>query len=584
MSGPRRLRSRLRIGRPSRFSGFSRRDFLKRIGSAAGLAVAAPLLSSCGDSPLADAGSATPPPGSGATVSPFKHGVASGDPLPNAVILWTRATPVATEAIPVTVKVYRDTALTQLVGSVSQMATSARDWTIKIDFTGLATATTYYFQFEALGFKSVIGRTKTAPAAGAAVSRMRFGVVSCSSLAHGFFNAYRKLAERADLDVILHLGDYIYEYGTGEYGTARAYEPANEITTLADYRARHNQYKRTDTDLQEVHRQTPFITIWDDHETTDNSYTEGANNHTEGVEGVWTERKGFGQRAYDEWMPIRLPTPGDANKIWRNFGYGNLIEFVMLDTRLYDRTLQLGTPPLPPDNPADPTRTLIGPEQKQFLFDRLSSTTATWKFIGQQVMFGQLKVVGLPDLGQLPVLGSPLSLIPIAGQGGQYLNSDQWDGYQAERSDIFNYLSANSITNTVVLTGDIHTSWAMDLSPDPNNLLTYNPLTGAGSLGVEYVCTSVTSPGLDQLAPVQDALRINNPHMKYIDLAQKGYMVFDVTPERTVGEWWYVSTIAEQGGTESFGTAFPVNAGDNHLGAALAEPTAALATAPALAP
>lgn len=164
---------------------------------------------------------------------------------------------------------------------------------------------------------------------------------------------------------------------------------------------------------------------------------------------------------------------------------------MILDTRLYDRDEPLGLPPTPADNPADPARKLLGPEQRQWLFDNLDASSATWKFLGQQVMFGQLKVVGIPSAAAVP----GLSLVPVAGNGGQYLNGDQWDGYQAERSAVFAHLADKGIDNVVVLTGDIHTSWAMDLTPDPNNPVAYNPLTGAGSLAVEYVCTSVTSPG-----------------------------------------------------------------------------------------
>ncbi|MDP3857531.1 MAG: alkaline phosphatase D family protein [Stagnimonas sp.] len=557
-------------------AGFTRRGFLRRAGGAAALVLGGPMLSSCGNStaPAAGAGGGPGP----ALETPFKHGVASGDPLADRVILWTRATPVAGEDIPVTVSVYRDAALSQLVGSASQTASAARDWTIKIDFAGLQPGTSYYYRFSALGFQSPIGRTRTAPAEG--VQRLRFGVVSCSSYAHGYFNAYAQVAKRADLDVILHLGDYVYEYGNGEYGDLRPYEPATEMLTLADYRTRHSYYKRTDPDLQEVHRQHPFICVWDDHETADNSWRDGANNHTEGAEGAWVDRKAYGQQVYDEWMPIRLPEPGNPDRIYRKFSYGGLMDLIMLDTRLHDRDEPLGLPPLPPDDVADPDRKLLGPEQQQWLLDSLSSSTATWKFLGQQVMFGQLKVVGLPDLStQVP----QLSLIPIAGSGGQYLNGDQWDGYQAERSAIFNHLAEQAIDNVVVLTGDIHTSWTMDLTPDPNNPVAYNPLTGAGSLAVEYVCTSVTSPGLEQLAPVQDAISLVNPHIKYVDLQQKGYMVFDVTPEQVLGEHWYVSTITERGGTESFATAFPVAVGSNRLGAASGASTPP-ANSPALAP
>lgn len=560
MGAPRRRRSRL----PSRVlslpSGLNRRAFLRRAGGAAALLLGGPaVLSGCGNSdpPAGTGGDPGPVP-----ENPFKHGVASGDPLTDRVILWTRVTPVAAEDIPVSVSVYRDAALSQRVGIASQTASAARDWTIKIDFTGLEAGTTYYYRFAARGHQSVIGRTRTAPASGA--QRLRFGVASCSSYAHGYFNAYAQLARRADLDVVLHLGDYVYEYGSGEYGDTRPYEPATEMITLADYRTRHGYYKRTDPDLQEVHRQHPFIAVWDDHESTDNSWRDGANNHTEGAEGSWAQRKAWAQQAYDEWMPIRYPEAGNVGRIWRRFEFGGLMDLLMLDTRLFDRDEPLGLPPLPPDDPNDPDRKLLGPEQQQWLFDSLSGSTATWKFLGQQIMFGQLKIVGLPDLSAVP----GLNLVPIAGSGGQYLNGDQWDGYQAERSAVFAHLADNAIDNVVVLTGDIHTSWAMDLTPDPNNPIAYNPLTGVGSRAVEYVCTSVTSPGLDQLAPVQDAIRLVNPHMKYVDLSQKGYMVFDVTPERVLGEFWYVSTIAERGGSESLAAAYPVAAGDNRLGAA----------------
>jgi len=371
----------------------------------------------------------------------------------------------------------------------------------------------------------------------------------------------------ADLDAVLHLGDYLYE-GAGGSGE-RTHAPAREIISLADYRERHGQY-RSDLDLQAMSRQHPFITVWDDHESTNDSWRDGAENHTEGAEGVWAERKGFAQRAYDEWMPIRYPEPGNLARIWRQFRFGELLDLVMLDTRLFDRDQQLGTPP--PAAAGDPGRRLIGPEQRQFLLDALSAPGVTWKLIGQQVMFGQLKVVGTPN---------------VINDGGQYLNGDQWDGYRDERQAIFDHIAANGIDNTVVLTGDIHTSWAMDLTPDPNNPVElaggYNPLTGGGSLGVEFVGTSVTSSGLPELAAVQDVLRVVNPHIKYVDLERKGYLLVDVTPTRTTGEWWYLSTIAERGGSESFGTAYPVDAGANRLGAATAA-TTPKAEAPALAP
>jgi len=560
MSQLHRLRRRLRL-RPF-LRPLSRREVLRAATAAAGLAVTGPLFAAAATSLVrANAPKRT------AVETPFLHGVASGDPLSDRVILWTRVTPLAMEDIAVTVRVYRDTALTDLLGSANAAASAARDWTVKIDFTGLAPATTYYYRFEAQGFGSAVGRTRTLPVG--ATERVRLGVVSCSNYPAGFFNAYGFLAQRADLDAVLHLGDYLYEGGGGS--GERAHVPPNEIISLADYRERHGQY-RGDADLQAMTRQHPFITVWDDHESTNDSWRDGAENHTEGAEGMWPQRKAWAQQAYDEWMPIRLPEPGNAARIWREFRFGDLLDLVMLDTRLFDRDEQLGTPPPPNADIAAADRRLIGPEQRQFLLDALSRPGATWKVIGQQVMFGQLKVVG-----------TPLAV----NNGGQYLNGDQWDGYQAERMAIFDHLRDNAINNTVVLTGDIHTSWAMDLTPDPNNPVElaggYNPVTGGGSLGVEFVGTSVTSSGLPELADVQDLIRVNNPHIKYVDLELKGYLLVDITPTRTTGEWWYVSTIAERGGTESFGTAYPCEVDSNRLGAATTA-TEPKADAPALAP
>jgi alkaline phosphatase D len=543
MSGPARGR------RKARRRGLSRRDFLRGAGGSA-IALTTAALAACGAG-----GSGGGDDGSASGVNPFQHGTATGDPLPGAIMFWTRATPTASESIPVTLNVYADPQVKQKIGDAKQTASADRDWTIKLDYQGLQPSTSYYYQFEARGFRSAIGRTRTAPAVNAVVERLRFGVVSCASLAHGLFNAYGALAKRADLDVILHLGDYIYEYGSGEYGSAREYQPANEIATLSDYRTRHAQYKQ-DANLQELHRQNPFITIWDDHETADNSYRDGAANHQgDEDEPDWHLRKANAQKAYDEWMPIRLPTPGDTNKIFRELAYGNLVDLVMLDTRLYARSLQcdLQAQLTCPD---DATRSLAGSEQLAWMEAKLKTSTAKWKLIGQQVMFGQLKIAGTPDL---------------LASGGVYLNMDQWDGYRVDRNHVFDMLENNDISNAIVLTGDIHSSWAMDLSRDPNNLLVYRPGIGpietAGSFAVEFVVSSITSPGLDQLAPIQDAIRLLNPHMKYIDLAQHGYLLLDITPERCQGEWWYTDTIATASAADIFGTAFQAADGKNYLSA-----------------
>lgn len=595
----------------------SRRNFLRRTGY--GLPVAA--LVGCNGSGSDSNGDVDP-------ANVFRHGVASGDPLNDRVVLWTKVTTDSARAVPVVLEVARDAAFSETVLTEQAMATAERDQTVKLDVAGLSPGTTYYYRFSALGGMSPIGRTRTAPEG--ETEHLRLGIVSCSSLAHGYFNAYRLLARRADIDCVLHLGDYIYEYGTGEYGNVRPYEPATEILTLADYRQRYAQY-RQDPDCAELHRQHPMIAVWDDHETADNSWRDNAKNHTEQTEadpgeGCWVQRKAWAIQAYREWMPIRdnladyvAPQSCTDNRdservkaqerIWRRFSFGDLVDLHMLDTRIFERDIArrpnvLTTAGSPAgsnsendvqDNglfancaaPYDENYSNIGDTQLQWLLGGLKESQARWNLIGQQIMFGQLKVLGLPEVGcTLPNSGdivsllettpadSPLSAIlggvvdqlPTLSASSLYLNGDQWDGYPMGRKAILDTLDENAIDNVVVLTGDIHTSWAIDISEDPNNPAVYNPVTGEGAKAVEFVCTSVTSPGLEPLDGVSDALRLNNPHMKYIDLAQRGYMVLDVTPDRCQGEWYYVESFTEPGvDGETLGAAFFTADGENHL-------------------
>lgn len=564
--------------RKPRRQGITRRQFLIRAGAGAAMFGAMPMLPGCGRS--------DPVVGDTLIENPFKHGVASGDPMSDRVILWTRITAPVTAPVPVSYVVASDPEMKNVVSKGLANATAERDYTLKVDAQGLQPFTTYYYQFTVGHFSSPIGRTRTLPTG--SPERLRFGVVVCSSLAHGLFNAYRRVAERADLDFVLHLGDYIYEYSSGAdghevYGTFRTYEPPHEILTLQDYRMRHAQYKR-DADLQELHRQHPMINIWDDHEFADNAYKDGAVNHNENGfdEGPWSVRVANALQAYYDWMPTREPhdktMPRRDN---RSLVFGDLAELILLEERVGARDKQLPgnvppevllnlVPPLASALPvgpftqtgdyADATRTMLGDDEEAWLIGRLRNSASRWKLLGQGVMFAQLKVLGAPN-----ALGTSI-----------YLNSDQWDGYAPARDRIFNALKGDGtnakVDNVVVLTGDIHSSWGNDLTPDPNNLLEsaggYNALNGNGSLAVEYVCTSITSPGLEQLAPVQDVLRLNNPHIKYVDLAKKGYMVMDVTPERVQGEWWYIDTITAPSNKQSFGTALQVVAGSNHLVAA----------------
>lgn len=534
----------------------SRRGFFTRSGTAlvAGAAVAA--------GPAA----ASPALSKPETRTVFQHGVASGDPLHDRVILWTRvssAAPAATTAV--TWVIARDPALRDVVAKGVFRTDATRDHTVKVDATGLRPATTYYYVFNALGQRSPVGRTRTLPV-GDAVQRLRLAVVSCSNHAAGYFNAYRQIARRADLDAVVHLGDYLYEYGPDVYGSLRVPEPPYEMVSLSDYRRRHAQYK-ADADSQAMHRQHPLIAIWDDHETTNDAWRDGAENHTEGAEGTWTQRVNEALKAYDEWMPVRLPDPMAPRRQQRAFRFGNLLDLAMLEERLQARSQQLpATIPVPGLGNGfiqagpflDPARTLLGAEQEAWLAARLRTSPARWKMLGQGVMFAHLKIVAAP----------------LAAGGGVFVNSDQWDGYQPARDRIYSILKGDvenpAVGNCVVLTGDIHSGWACDLTQDPNNPQPasggYDATTGEGSRAVEFVTTSVSSPGLnDPNGSTAAFLRSVNPHIKYVDLNRRGYNLLDVTPARVVCEFWTVDTVAAVSEVQTLNAVFEVQDGTNRL-------------------
>jgi alkaline phosphatase D len=442
------------------------------------------------------------------SLAPFYHGVASGDPTPNAVIIWTRVTQDIPGAVSGTWHVALDTNFTNIVQSGIFTTDSITDYTVKIDVTGLQPNTWYFYEFTVNGRNSLTGRTKTAPIGG--MQQLRFAFVSCSNYPTGFFNSYDRIRDRNDIDAVLHLGDYIYEGGGTTTGPRADMLPHHEIIQLADYRQRYSSY-RLDPSTRKIQQQFPFISVWDDHETANDSYRDGAENHQPATEGPWALRKAAGQQAYDEWMPIRLPEAGNENKIWRKISYGDLADIFLLDTRLYARTI-------PGGNVNDTAKHLIGDEQLQWLKTQMMNSTAKWKIVAQQVMVGNL---------------TPFNIV---------LNIDQWDGYQADRKKFYDVILNNNIKNVIVLTGDIHTAWAMDL---PYNTANYNANTGSGSVGVEFVCTSVTSSSspvpLDGIYPLIMALL---PHIKYVDLFKKGYGILDLKDTIAQGNFYSVNTIA----------------------------------------
>lgn len=464
---------------------------------------------------------------------PFYHGVASGDPLHDRVIIWTRVTPDSGFATIANVdwRVALDTGMINIVQYGTTTTDQSMDFTVKVDVTGLTPNTYYYYEFTYNNMHSIRGRTRTAPLA--MQDSLRFGIVSCSNYEAGYFNVYRVLKERNDVDAIIHLGDYIYEYEHNGYAynssVGRTFAPSTEIIALSDYRTRYSCYK-LDEDLIRLHQQYPFIIVWDDHESANDSWMNGADNHSSS-EGSWVDRKAASQQAFMEWLPIRPKSQGNFTEIYRKIQFGPLMDLLMLDTRLIGREEQAGTTGSTVTNQ---NRTLLGTAQYNWLLSNLNSTATQWKIIGQQVMMAPLKVAGIG------------------------VNDDQWDGYPAERTKIISHVMTNDIKNIVVLTGDIHCSWANDI-PTAN----YQS-NGNGSAFVEMVTPAVTSPAFPINVGV-NIIKAANNHIKWVDLSSRGFIIFTVTQARAQGDWFFVSTINSKSSAFNHASSWYVNAGERNL-------------------
>lgn len=491
---------------------------------------------------------------------PFYHGVASGDPLSDRVIIWTRVTlDNAPAQIQVNWQVFNDSALTTVVASGTTITDSSKDFTVKTDVTGLQPNTWYYYRFSYDTFYSVTGRTRTLPVG--AVNNVRFAVASCQDYQSGYYNAHRHIAQRNDIDAVLFLGDYTYEDGADDNPVAERYhEPDKKTTTLVDYRLRQSLY-HLDPDLQAAHQQYPWIVVWDDHETANNSYTDSAKNHNSN-DGLWAARKANAVKAYNEWMPVRLPDSTDVYRIFRQFTWGNLLDLHMIDTRLYDRDRQAGSIVSVNDSLLnDTTRTMLGPVQFSWLENNLKNSGCTWQLIGQQVMM------------------APLVIPPGAfGPEPYIVNGDQWDGYPFERQRLYDFIRNDSIRNVVILTGDIHTAWANDLP-----LQGYDTANRQQSVAVEFVTPSITSG--NELPPLVSASVVYSlaDYVRYVDLDQHGYYLLDITPQKVQAEFVYVSTLESKTFTTTSNYQYCVNAGETWLHNCAA-PSAAQNIYPPLAP
>jgi len=480
----------------------------------------------------------------------FRHGVASGDPLADSVIIWTRVSGSTGEPVRVFWQVAADAAMRAILRSGEINAVREHDFTVKVDVGDLPAGQQLYFRFIADGVESTLGKTRTLPSG--ELDSARFAVVTCSNYPAGYFHAYREIANRDDLDAVIHLGDYIYEYGLGGYATERAEElgrvpdPAREITSLGDYRRRHAQYK-TDKDLQAMHAQHPMIAIWDDHEICNDSWRTGAENHNDG-EGRWSRRRDAAIQAYFEWMPIRGVARGKRSRIFRDFRYGNLLSVIMLDTRMYGRDRQPQTTPemsveMVNGVLGDRKRRMLGKRQERWFRESLQRARGTtWQVIGQQVLVAPVKV---PDLEPFVNLDGPSSaprdVLEYTIAMSKYnppMELDTWDGYAAAREDMFADL-AEFATNPLILSGDLHTSIAANLVP----------ANAQEPVAVEFMPSSVSSPGISEYLPehrpgsASEATLELNPDLQYLETTRRGWLCLSLTTEECTGEWHLLDTV-----------------------------------------
>lgn len=545
-----------------------RRDFVRRL--VAGSAALGTLgLAGCGGG------------GDDAPAVRYAHGVASGDPLADRVVLWTRLSTEA-DAVEGQWAVAEDEAFSRVVARGSFRTDRARDHTVKVEAGGLRPGSRYVYRFAVGGQVSPAGRTRTLPAAG--VREVKLAVFSCSNYPAGYFNVYAHAAERSDLDATVHLGDYLYEYGRDGYASAdaaalgRLSEPAGEILSLADYRRRHAQY-RSDADLQRLHAAAPMIAVWDDHEIANDTWREGAENHDPATEGDFAARRAAALQAYHEWMPTRVAAP---DTIDRSFDFGELLSLHMLDTRVVARDEPLDYAdflgPAGLDAAAfsaavgAPGRALLGSAQTARLQQRLEASRATWQVLGQQVLMARMNIPA-PILFDALNPGSGLSVSAYAAlvakarsapetlspqeqallaQPALPYNLDAWDGYAAARETVLG-LARSLDKNLVVLAGDTHNAWASDLRD-----------AGGRTVGVEFATASVSSPGFETIFPNDDpavlaaSLTELIEPLVYCDTARRGYLLLTARPEACRADWVYVDTVVSRSYSAAVGRSLQV--------------------------
>jgi alkaline phosphatase D len=480
----------------------------------------------------------------------FTHSVASGEPGSDSMLLWTRYVPATGEdVVRLDAEVALDPDFAKVVSGGSVRTGVYRDWTAKITVDGLKPGTVYWYRFVAPdGSRSPVGRTKTLPADDA--GRFGLAVFSCSNLPVGWFNAYGHAARRSDLDLWMHVGDYFYEYGNASYKDklipGRAVEPDHEILAIADYRLRYACY-RADADLQRLHQMAPMIAFWDDHESANDSWEGGAQNHQPKTEGDWNPRRAAAMQVYREWMPV-------SDEPWKSYPIGTLATLYRTESRLLARTKQADIAAAyraaDPDAALkafrdgvwqDPSATMLGSTQESWLAHSLKAgaRSTAWQLVGMGTILGRTvmpadAVDWLRRDASDQVVGRFKNDIRAA-RIGLPMWMDRWDGYPAARSRLLKS-AQEADADLVMLSGDSHNAWA------------YSLVEGGKAAGVEFAGHSVTSGGLEggfgaDAKLVARGLVAANPEMQWADTSQRGYMMIDITPQRVTGEWLFMRTI-----------------------------------------
>ena len=496
----------------------------------------------------------------------FLHGVASGDPDHHSIVIWTRVSG-SDEPVEVYWEVATNPDFKDIVVHGRTTTTRYRDHTVKALAAGLRAGSTYYYRFRANNQVSVTGRMRTLPKG--QLDHLGLALVSCSNFAFGYFNPYDAIANDSDIDFVLHLGDYIYEYGRNGWGgdtaskLGREHEPPHEIVTLSDYRQRHAQYK-TDLGSQAMHAAHPILLVWDDHESTNNPWLNGAQNHQEPSEGLWRDRRDAALRAYYEWMPLREPEIDEPReKLWRHFQFGTLATLTTLETRHTGRAKQIDYRDhienihtqtdaewFKDEILAKPNRTMLSQEMESFLAIKVKESVEEqipWRLIGNPVPIANMPVPNLAEHGiELPnqqaAVDSANPNLLWKGRFNLPFYLDTWDGYPWARERFYNLCAASGATDLIVLTGDSHSFWSNTLQDGAKR-----------QMGVEIGTAGVSSPGdfIEQGFDPHTAARIDQifaeeiEEVRWTDNLHQGYVKLRLSEKAIQTSYIAVSTVSE---------------------------------------